>query len=107
MAIVADMASDRTPGRRGGTRSVNGRTTTPKSKQPAATTSGRYTPPIPRNVRVSPPWVPILMGSLLAVGGLIILLNYMELLPYAASNAYLLAGLVLIAAGFVTATQWH
>jgi hypothetical protein len=47
------------------------------------------------------------MGILLVVGGLTILLNYLEILPGAASNVYLLIGLGLITAGFVTATQWH
>jgi cell division protein CrgA len=79
-----------------------GRVTPPKTA-----TSGRYTPPIPRSVRVSPMWVPILMGALLVVGALMIILNYLELLPGAASNWYLLAGLGCITAGFVTATQWH
>jgi hypothetical protein len=104
VAIVADMASDGAP--RGRSRSTSGRTTTPKSKRPVPT--GRYTPPIPREARVSPTWVPILMASLLALGGLIILLNYTELVPGGhANNAYLLGGLVLITGGFITATQWH
>jgi len=72
-----------------------------------APSAGRYTPPIHRQVRVSPTWVPVLMGTLLMLGGLVILLNYLELLPGSASNAYLLVGLGLITAGFVTATQWH
>ena len=69
--------------------------------------SSRYTPPIPKAVRVSPVWVPVLMGALLVLGGLLILLNYFDLLPGGASNVYLLIGLLLITAGFVTATQWH
>jgi hypothetical protein len=69
--------------------------------------SSRYTPPIPKTVRVSPLWVPVLMGALLAIGGLLILLNYFDLLPGGASNLYLLVGLLLITGGFITATQWH
>jgi hypothetical protein len=76
-----------------------GRTTRPPS--------GRYTPPIPREMKVSPAWVPILMCGLLVVGTAVILLNYLELLPGGASNVYLLVGLGLITAGFVAATQWR
>jgi hypothetical protein len=92
--------ANKRPGRRGA-----GRVTPAKDRGVAPT--GRYTPPIPRDVRVSPPWVPVLMGALLGLGGLLIILNYLELLPGGASNTYLLVGLGLITAGFVTATQWH
>jgi len=73
----------------------------------ASTPSGRYTPPIPREVKVSPMWVPVLMFTCLGLGMLIIVLNYLGALPGAASNIYLLVGLGLITAGFVTATQYH
>lgn len=75
--------------------------------------SGRYTPPIPREMKVSPMWVPVLMGVLLVLGTAVILLNYVELLPTwgflpdETSNAWLLVGLGLILAGIVVATQWH
>ncbi|MHB8463326.1 MAG: cell division protein CrgA [Acidimicrobiales bacterium] len=81
-----------------------------KDKKPGRvtpTTTGRYTPPIPRTVRESPTWVPVLIGVLLAVGSALIVLNYLDVLPGGAKNAYLLVGLGLITAGFVTATQWH
>jgi hypothetical protein len=69
--------------------------------------AGRYTPPVPKQVKVSPVWVPVLMGTFLLLGGLIILLNYVNVLPGSVTNWYLLAGLALITAGFVTATQWR
>jgi cell division protein CrgA len=69
--------------------------------------TGRYTPPVPKTVKVSPTWVPVLMGTLLALGALVIILNYVGVLPGGASNAYLLVGLALITGGFITATQWH
>ena len=72
---------------------------------PAAT--GRYTPPIPKEQKVSPRWVPALMFTLLIVGGLVVVLNYMNGLPGEASNAYLLLGLGLITAGFLTATRYR
>ncbi len=84
-----------------------GRVTAPKDRRAPAAPSGRYTPPIPKEVRVSPTWVPVLMGALLIVGALLIILNYLDILPGGASNAYLLVGLGLITAGFVAATQWH
>jgi Cell division protein CrgA len=73
---------------------------TPKS-------TGRYTPPVPKQVKVSPRWVPILMGVLLVLGAAVILLNYVNVLPGSVTNWYLLLGLGLITAGFITATQWR
>jgi hypothetical protein len=93
--------------RRDNTRKSGGRVTPAKNRRGVPDPSGRYTPPIPRAVRVSPTWVPVLMGGLLILGALMIILNYLELLPGGASNAYLLVGLGLITGGFVTATQWH
>ncbi len=88
----------------------------PKSGKPGATPSGRvtpkqtsrYTPPIPRAEKVSPRWVPIVMFTSLGLGMLVILANYVSLLPGdKPSNMYLLLGLVLITTGFVTATKFH
>lgn len=69
--------------------------------------SGRYTPPVPRTEKVSPKWVPILMFALLILGMLVIILNYLELLPGGADNWYLLGGLGLITGGFVTSTRYR
>ena len=69
--------------------------------------SARYTPPVPKEQKVSPKIVPILMFTFLGIGMLTILLNYVELLPGGAENWYLIAGLVFITAGFITATQYH
>ena len=71
---------------------------------PAST--GRYTPPIPRELRSSSWWVPALIVFFFAAGILVILLNYMGVLG-AASNVYLFIGLGCIVAGFITATRWH
>ncbi|MGH9103050.1 MAG: cell division protein CrgA [Acidimicrobiales bacterium] len=73
----------------------------------ATASSGRYTPPIPRSVRHSPRWVPVLLLSFFVLGLILIVVNYLGVLPGGASNWYLLGGLVLICAGFVTATQYH
>jgi len=69
--------------------------------------AGRYTPPIPRSVRVSPRWVPALILFLLIAGVVLIIINYLGVLPGGASNWYLLIGLGLIVGGFVTATNYH
>ena len=73
----------------------------------AQASSSRYTPPTPRSVKQSPPWVPVLMFGLLIVGTVMIVLNYLELLPGAASNWYLLGGLGLILSGIFAATQYR
>jgi hypothetical protein len=82
---------------------------TPKGTRPGdpAVASGRYTPPIPREVKVSPRWVPVLMFTFLGAGALVILCNYLGLLPGETNNWYLLVGLGLILAGIITATQYH
>jgi hypothetical protein len=92
-------------------RKVKGGRVTPKGTPPAKShnspeASGRYTPPIPREVRVSPMWVPVLMFILLGVGTVVILVNYTGVF-WDTSNWYLLGGLVSILAGIITATQYH
>lgn len=79
--------------------------TKPSDKRPASST--RYTPPVPRELKVSPKWVPILMFSLLGLGLVVIFLNYLEVLPGGMSNAYLGLGLAAICGGIITATQYR
>jgi hypothetical protein len=70
--------------------------------------SSRYTPPTPHYDEMpSPLWVPILMFTMFALGMLVIFLNYVELLPGATTNWYLLVGLGLILGGIITATQYR
>ena len=88
-------------------RAKSGGRVTPKAGRVTPPSSGRYTPPVPQKIKVSPPWIPFLMGALLAMGALVIVLNYMTVLPSGAQNGYLLIGLGLITAGFITATQWR
>lgn len=73
----------------------------------ASDPSSRYTPPVPRYVKESPPWVPALMFGLLIVGALAIVLNYLGVIPGSPSNWYLLGGLVGILAGIIVATQYR
>src|SRR3954451_5356975 len=81
--------------------------TKPPAKVDAGVASGRYTPPIPREQKVSPWWVPALMFTFLGLGVVVIVLNYVGLLPGATTNGYLLLGLGFITVGFITATNYH
>jgi hypothetical protein len=76
------------------------------TKVDAGIASGRYTPPIPREQKVSPLWVPVLMFAFLGLGVVLIILNYVGVF-WDTSNTWLLVGLGLITAGFVTATNYH
>lgn len=67
----------------------------------------RYTPPPPKNKAGSPLWVPVLMFALLVAGTLVIVVNYLGLLPGEQQNRYLLLGLVEITAGFIFATIYR
>ncbi len=69
--------------------------------------SSRYTPPVPQELKVSPRWVPVLMFTLLALGLVIIFLNYLGVLPGETKNSYLLIGLGFILGGIMTATQYR
>jgi hypothetical protein len=80
-----------------------GRTTPKKQAAP----SGRYTPPTPKNKKVSPPWVPAIMFTCLLLGVVIIVVNYLGVLPGGTQNWYLLIGLGLITGGFLIATQYR
>ncbi len=55
----------------------------------------------------SPRWVPVLMSVLLAIGAIVIFMNYLGWLPGATDNIYLGVGLLFILAGIITATRWR
>ncbi len=92
-------------------RKVKGGRVTPKGGSGGGSSrpepSSRYTPPVPREYKVSPTWVPVLMFALLAVGLVVIFCNYLGVLPGGTKNTYLLIGLGSILGGIVTATQYH
>jgi hypothetical protein len=82
----------------------------PSRPAPRPTASSRYTPPVPVRAKGGPSgrWVPITMFTLLGMGVLMIVINYMSvLLPGAPSNWYIIGGLGLILAGIMVATQWR
>jgi hypothetical protein len=69
--------------------------------------SSRYTPPIPAYKKVSPPWWPATMFVPWGLGIVVIILNYVMLLPGSVSNWWVMVGLLLILVGIIAATQYH
>ena len=68
----------------------------------------RYTPPPPKKAAPSKLWVPVTLITLLSVGLLVIVTNYLNLLPGAdTENRYLLLGIALISGGFILATNYR
>ena len=92
-------------------RRVSGGRVTPKKGTATAserpTQSTRYTPPVPRELKSSPTWVPVLMFALLGVGMILIFVNYLGVLPNGTSNVNLGIGLGAICAGIMVATQYR
>jgi len=80
------------------------------AKQPAAPPRkpGRYTPPKPKSTKSSPLWVPAAMFTCLLLGLLVIVANYLGLLPGGeAQNSSLFIGLGLLITGFGLSTQYR
>ncbi len=71
--------------------------------------SGRYTAPIPKSVRHSPPWFGVLILVLLIGGVAVITVNYLGRLPGLAHGSPwgLVVGLAMIFVGFLCATRYH
>jgi hypothetical protein len=92
----------------GGASSPTSKRVTPKADQRP---SGRYTPPRTGAVKgPSPRWVPILMFGLWGLGLLVIVLNYMGVLPGSSDGGngwYLVTGLAAILGGIMVATQYR
>jgi len=91
-------------------RKVKGGRVTPKGgpvSAPRPDPSSRYTPPVPKEYKVSPTWVPVLMFTLLGIGLVVIFCNYLGVLPGGTKNSYLLVGLGSILGGIMTATQYR
>jgi hypothetical protein len=69
-----------------------------------------YQPPPKKKPKPSPRWFGMAILAALFAGVIIIVLNYLGLMPGTqgvASNLWLFAGLGLIAVGFIAATQWR
>jgi Cell division protein CrgA len=77
-----------------------------KRRKPAPAKPSRYTPPKPKTAKRSPLWVPVTMFTTLGAGMVVILGNYLQLLPGGSvRNSYLFLGLGLLVGGFVLSTQ--
>lgn len=55
----------------------------------------------------SPTWYVVLMFGLMAVGVIVIILNYVGVLPGGTDNMYLIAGLAGIGAGFAMTLNYR
>jgi LPXTG-motif cell wall-anchored protein len=78
----------------------------PKSKSKRQ----RYQPPPKPKPKPSPRWLGPTILTILLLGVVVIVLNYLGLVPGTggqANNLYLWVGLGLIAVGFGAATQWR
>jgi LPXTG-motif cell wall-anchored protein len=70
----------------------------------------RYQPPPQKKPKPSPRWFGVLILFFMFAGVIVIVLNYLGLIPGTgnqATNVYLFSGLGLIALGFLLATQWR
>ena len=98
-------------------RKTGGGRTTPKLTRPSERplvnpdenkagvhSSARYTPPVPREMRMGKPWVPVLMIVLLVLGGVIIMARN---LAFSGNNWLTIVGLACILGGLYTATKWR
>ncbi len=84
--------------------SGRGRATPKKGSRPDP---GRYTQPIPREMRHSPRWYPWVLLALLLGGVIAIILNYIQVLPASPTNWYTLGGLVAILVAALAATRYR
>jgi integral membrane sensor domain MASE1 len=75
----------------------------PKSKSKR----NRYQPPPRKKPKPSPKWFGLLILGTMFAGILVIVLNYLGLMPGQTSPVWLFTGLGLIALGFIMATQLH
>jgi uncharacterized membrane-anchored protein len=98
------------PGRSQKKGSSTGRVTAPGKAGSGASgsvQSNRYTPPIDRSQKSSPPWFGVLIIAMFALGVLIVILNYAGLLPGGVNNAWLIAAIGAIFVGLLLATRYH
>ena len=66
----------------------------------------RYTPPPQKKAPPSQLWVPVTMFTMMLTGLVVVIGNYLELLPgREASNNFLFLGLGLITGGFIFSTK--
>ncbi len=78
-----------------------------KTAPTSAKARGRYTPPTSKETKHSPLWVPVTMTAALICGLIVLVGNYLNMLPGDAQNRYLLLGLGLVTGGFVMASTYR
>lgn len=81
----------------------------PRSKRRVKKRSGGYalTPQQRKRSSSSPRWFGPAVLGVMAVGVIIILLNYVGIMPGGTANGWLWVGLALIGAGFIGTTFWR
>lgn len=79
----------------------------PKSKGRRKPKQTHHEPPPPKEVKVSPTWYVVTMFALMAVGVVIIILNYIGLMPFDDPVNWLYVGLGCIAVGFMMTLNFH
>ena len=60
-----------------------------------------------KDTKVSPKWYVALMFSLMAIGVIVIILNYIGIVPGGQRSTYLYSGLGAIAIGFLMTMNYH
>jgi hypothetical protein len=80
----------------------------PKSRSRRSDRRRPYAAPPPkRRPKASPKWYGFLVLGLMLIGVMMIVLNYMGIMPGDTRQLWLWLGLGFIAGGFVAATQWR
>ncbi|WKZ81924.1 MAG: cell division protein CrgA [Acidimicrobiia bacterium] len=79
----------------------------PKSKGRRRPSRAITPPPVRKESKVSPTWYVVLMFSLMAVGVLVIILNYVDVMPGGQRSMFLYTGLASIAVGFMMTLNYH
>lgn len=102
-------SAERGPGR-ATKKSKGGRTTVvgkPGSEHVVnAPVNERYTPPVSKEAKKSPPWMGYLIIGLLLLGVLTIMIGFTGYLP-GGEGVGLLVGIAFLVAGLVVATRYH
>lgn len=73
----------------------------------SAENRGRYTSPQPVGADHSPHWYGWMLIDLLAFGLLVIVLNYLQVLPGSTSGWYLVIGMIAMFSAFYLATRYR
>ena len=79
----------------------------PKSKGRRRPSRSVTPPPIHKDTKVSPAWYVFLMFGLMAVGVVVIILNYIGAVPGGQQSRYLYGGLGGIGIGFMMTLNYH